>query len=101
TGATGSQGPAGATGPTGAIGPTGPQGPAAPSVITEVVTTTSTLPMAAGMTRIHDIACPASKIATGGGFEVPASARVLASRPYTASTWRVVVTATETSNVTV
>jgi len=96
-GATGSTGATGATGLTGAIGATGAQGPTGATGTPglsgyQQVANVFTFSWAPGMTRNLDIVCPGSKMVLSGGFELGAvGLSAVASRPYIANTWRIVV----------
>ena len=48
--------------------------------------------VAPGQSVARDLTCPAGKIVTSGGFEIAGvDAKVVTSRPSSASTWRVIV----------
>jgi hypothetical protein len=103
-GPAGSAGSAGAQGPDGAQGPAGPAGSAGPAGLAGLVTTSTSVVFALdpGTLRVQDLACPAGKTVIAGAFEVSNGmfgVAVTTSRPLNATTWRVHVRSTSTSQV--
>lgn len=108
-GAQGAQGPQGTSGPAGAMGPMGPIGPMGPAgpqgvpgvsgyevVATPVVSVT----VNGNQTTTLSAACPAGKIAVGGGFDYSGNVAPItpvASFPAAADTWRVMVRLSQVS----
>jgi hypothetical protein len=94
----GAQGPAGPPGPQGAPGPQGPAGPAGVSGLQKVFETGAINSVA---TRSLNAACPAGKVAVGGGAAVvpanQAGVAITASYLQTDTTWR--ASAREINNV--
>ena len=82
TGPVGPAGPAGGpVGPEGAQGPAGPEGPAGPAGVSgyQVVNDSSTL--AGGGTKSVNVACPAGKVAVGGGARSETQVTLAGSYP--------------------
>jgi hypothetical protein len=93
-GVAGAQGPAGVQGPLGPIGPAGPQGAAGVSGLEVIVSALTTVSINGNQTTTLMAACPAGKVAIGGGFDYSgnvAPVTPVASFPAAADTWRVMI----------
>jgi hypothetical protein len=54
-----------------------------------------------GQTRVFDITCPSPKSVVTGGVEMPTGLSLVASRPYAANTWRIILRSDVTTSAAV